>query len=64
MQGAALMAAFALGTLPNLMLMGLFAARMATLVRHLWIRRLAAILMIAYGVWYGMAVFTEGGAMP
>jgi sulfite exporter TauE/SafE len=64
MQGAALMAAFALGTLPNLMLMGLFAARMATLVRHLWIRRLAASLMIAYGVWYGMAVFTEGGAMP
>lgn len=60
-QGASLMAAFALGTLPNLMLMGLFAARMAALVRQLWVRRAAGGLMIAYGVWYAMTAFTLGG---
>jgi len=49
--GALLMAAFALGTLPNLMLMGLFAARLARFVRDERVRQGAGGLLIAYGVW-------------
>lgn len=49
--GALLMAAFALGTLPNLMLMGLFAARLARFVRHERVRQGAGALLVAYGLW-------------
>lgn len=49
--GALLMAAFALGTLPNLMLMGLFAARLARFVRHRLVRQGAGALLVAYGAW-------------
>jgi sulfite exporter TauE/SafE len=49
--GALLMAAFALGTLPNLMLMGLFAARLARFVRNELVRQAAGGLLIAYGLW-------------
>lgn len=49
--GALLMGAFALGTLPNLMLMGLFAARLARFVRNELVRQGAGGLLIAYGLW-------------
>lgn len=51
LDGAMLMAAFALGTLPNLMLMGLFAAQLARFVRHRWVRQGAGALLILYGLW-------------
>jgi uncharacterized protein len=54
--GALLMAAFALGTLPNLMLMGLFAARLARFVRHRLVRQGAGALLVAYGAWRILAV--------
>jgi uncharacterized protein len=54
--GALLMAAFALGTLPNLMLMGLFAARLARFVRHGVVRQAAGALLVAYGVWRIFAI--------
>jgi uncharacterized protein len=54
--GALLMAAFALGTLPNLMLMGLFAARLARFVRHGLVRQATGALLIAYGAWRIFAV--------
>jgi sulfite exporter TauE/SafE len=50
-EGALLMGAFALGTLPNLLLMGLFAARLARFVRNPWVRQGAGALLIAYGAW-------------
>lgn len=50
-EGALLMAAFALGTLPNLLLMGLFATRLARFVRNPWVRRGAGALLVAYGAW-------------
>ncbi|MBS0002537.1 MAG: sulfite exporter TauE/SafE family protein [Thioalkalivibrio sp.] len=56
--GALLMAAFALGTLPNLMLMGLFAARLARFVRNDLIRQGAGGLLIAYGVWRIFSILT------
>jgi uncharacterized protein len=55
--GALLMAAFALGTLPNLMLMGLFAARLARLVRNQLVRQGAGGLLIAYGLWRIFTIF-------
>jgi len=55
--GALLMAAFALGTLPNLMLMGLFAARLARFVRNELVRQGAGALLIAYGLWRIFTLF-------
>lgn len=55
--GALLMGAFALGTLPNLMLMGLFAARLARFVRHELVRQGAGGLLIAYGLWRIFTIF-------
>ncbi|WP_018869668.1 sulfite exporter TauE/SafE family protein [Thioalkalivibrio sp. ALgr3] len=54
LEGAALMAAFALGTLPNLLLMGVFAAKLAGFVRRPRVRRVAGAAIALYGV--GMLV--------
>ena len=57
-EGASLMLAFGLGTLPNLLLMGVFAARLAQLVRRRGVRVAAGLLVIAFGVlglWRGVA---------
>ncbi len=49
--GAASMLAFGLGTLPNLIAMGLFAQQLQAFTRHLWVRRLAGLLVAGFGVW-------------
>ncbi|MCG5514718.1 MULTISPECIES: sulfite exporter TauE/SafE family protein [unclassified Ectothiorhodospira] len=51
LQGGALMLAFGLGTLPNLLLMGVFAARLARFVRKPWVRGIAGGAVAAYGVY-------------
>lgn len=50
-EGAMLMAAFALGTLPNLLLMGVFAARLAGFIRQPWVRQAAGAGIAVYGIW-------------
>ena len=50
-EGAMLMAAFALGTLPNLLLMGVFAARLAGFIRQPWVRQAAGAVIAVYGIW-------------
>lgn len=50
-QGALLMAAFGLGTLPNLLVMGVFAARLAGFVRKPLVKSIAGGLVAAWGVW-------------
>lgn len=50
-QGALVMLAFGLGTLPNLLLMGAFAFYVTRISRLLWVRRLAGVLVISMGVW-------------
>ncbi|MCG5512297.1 sulfite exporter TauE/SafE family protein [Ectothiorhodospira shaposhnikovii] len=50
-QGAALMLAFGVGTLPNLLLMGVFAARLATVVQKAWVRGLAGAAVAGYGIY-------------
>jgi hypothetical protein len=54
-QGAALMTAFGLGTLPMLLALGTFADRLNALARHLAARRLAGALLVAFGI-YTLAV--------
>jgi len=51
LQGAWLMLGFGLGTLPNLMAMGLFAATLNRFMRQPWTRWLAGSVIIALGVW-------------
>ena len=50
LQGAAIMLAFGLGTLPNLLLMGFFVFYFTRLARNAWVRRVAGLLVAALGV--------------
>ncbi|MDT3706909.1 MAG: sulfite exporter TauE/SafE family protein [Thiobacillus sp.] len=49
--GAALMLAFGLGTLPNLLGMALFARQIQPFMQQLWVRRAAGITVAGFGVW-------------
>lgn len=50
-QGAGLLLAFGLGTLPNLLLMGWAAESLRSFARQLWVKRVAGLLVAAMGVW-------------
>jgi len=50
-QGGLLLLSFGLGTLPNLLLMGAAANRLAARVRDVRTRRLAGLLVIGFGVY-------------
>lgn len=52
-RGAALMLAFGLGTLPNLLLAGIVLARFNEFVRHRSVRLFSGLLVLGFGV-YGM----------
>ena len=49
-EGALLMFAFGLGTLPNLLAMGAAAGQLQRLVRHVWVRWAAGLMIIAFGL--------------
>ncbi len=49
--GAALMLAFGLGTLPNLLGMALFARQIQPFMQQLWVRRAAGLTVAGFGVW-------------
>lgn len=50
LEGALLMLAFGLGTLPNLLVMGFAAAQLQRWVRHPSVRALAGLLVIGFGI--------------
>ncbi|MFW2372367.1 MAG: sulfite exporter TauE/SafE family protein [Gammaproteobacteria bacterium] len=50
-EGGLLMLSFGLGTLPNLLAMGLFASRLRNWLHHIWVRQLAGSLVMLFGVW-------------
>lgn len=50
LQGALVMLAFGLGTLPNLLLIGVFAFFFTRLSRNQWVKALAGLTVIAMGV--------------
>ena len=52
-QGALLMLAFGLGTLPNLLLAGILLARLNEFVRHPAVRTVSGLLVLGFGV-YGL----------
>lgn len=52
-RGAAVMLAFGLGTLPNLLLAGLLLARLREFLARRWVRTLCGCLVLAYGL-YGL----------
>ncbi|MCA1978810.1 MAG: sulfite exporter TauE/SafE family protein [Thiobacillus sp.] len=55
--GAALMLAFGLGTLPNLLGMGLFARQIQPFMQNAWVRRAAGLAVAGFGVWALAALF-------
>lgn len=59
LQGAGVMLAFGLGTLPNLLLMGSFAFFFTRLSRNRWMQRLAGATVMLMGAWqiYQATVF-------
>ena len=60
LQGGLLMLAFGIGTLPNLLAMGLFAAALGRWLGNPWVRRAAGALLIAFG---GFALWSLRGGM-
>ena len=54
--GALLMVAFGLGTLPNLLAMGLFADLMRRYIQHPLVRSLAGLLVMGFGIYTLIAV--------
>ena len=50
-RGALLLLSFGLGTLPNLLAMGLFAGWISTQVRKPWVRQAAGLLVAGFGLW-------------
>ncbi len=50
-RGALLMVAFGLGTLPNLLLAGMFLARLGHWARNARVRAISGGAILAYGVW-------------
>lgn len=65
--GAALMLAFGLGTLPNLMLISKFSAALTQFGQYLWVRYIAASLLLFAGIfglyraWYLPEALLKGG---
>ena len=65
--GAALMLAFGLGTLPNLLLISKFSAALTQFGQYAWVRYIAAGLLISAGVfglyraWYLPEALLKGG---
>lgn len=59
-QGAALMLAFGLGTLPNLLLMGVAAAQLDRWLRRPWVRPLAGGLVVLFGLMLLLGAWLPG----
>lgn len=56
-QGALLLLGFGLGTLPNLMLMGVFAAQLGRFLRKPWVRGLAGGAVTLFGLYTALLPF-------
>jgi sulfite exporter TauE/SafE len=65
--GAALMLAFGLGTLPNLLLISKFSAVLTQFGQYIWVRYIAAGLLLSAGIfglyraWYLSEALLKGG---
>ena len=59
LHGGLYMLAFALGTLPNLLAMGIFAAQLKTFLQKRMVRLCAGLLVAGWAIWH-LAVFAMG----
>jgi len=50
LEGGLLMLSFGLGTLPNLLLMGVFAASLNQFIQQSWVRQVAGLMIMAFAV--------------
>lgn len=50
LEGGLLMLSFGLGTLPNLLLMGVFAASLNQFIQQPWVRQVAGLLIMSFAV--------------
>lgn len=57
--GAAMMLAFALGTLPIMLTMSALASRVASALARGWVRRTAGITVLAFGVWSSIGLIRQ-----
>lgn len=55
-EGALVMGAFALGTLPVMLTLGLLARRLVQAFAHGWVKRAAGAVVLAFGLWSVAAV--------
>lgn len=62
LQGAALMGAFGLGTLPALLVTGIAARQLSGLIRHRATRAIAALSIIAFALWQLWALTNMSGS--
>ncbi|HBG95154.1 MAG TPA: hypothetical protein DDY14_07480, partial [Chromatiaceae bacterium] len=58
LEGAGLLFAFGLGTLPNLLGIGLLAGAAARYAEQQWLRRLAGLLVIGFGLYGILQLFS------
>ena len=58
-EGGLLMLCFGLGTLPNLMAMGLFASQLKRVVQHPWVRRAAGSLVIMFALFSAWSLLSS-----
>ena len=49
--GASLMLSFGIGTLPNLLAMGFFAAMLQKIVQQNWVRQVSGGMVILFGLY-------------
>ncbi|MDH5446275.1 MAG: sulfite exporter TauE/SafE family protein [Gammaproteobacteria bacterium] len=57
-EGAMLMLSFGLGTLPNLLAMGVFAVILQKVVQQDWVRQLSGAVVMAFGIYMIWRAFT------
>ena len=58
-QGALLLLGIGLGTLPNLMLMGVFAAQLGRFLRKPWVRGVAGGMVLLFGIYTVLVPFIK-----
>ena len=48
LEGGLLMLSFGLGTLPNLLLMGVFASTLSQFIQQAWVRQIAGVMIMVF----------------
>jgi sulfite exporter TauE/SafE len=61
-RGAGLMAAFGIGTLPALLLIGTASPRIVHLARRSWLRRAVAVILILFGIYTFVSLYRHAAS--